>query len=164
VDVHAAVTGKITPFLWFDGRAEEAANFYVSIFKNAKITNISRYTENSPGEAGTAMTVEFELDGEAFIALNGGPAYTFTPAVSFSIDCKDQAEVDHFWDRLSDGGQTIQCGWLADKFGLSWQVVPSVLPELLKSDDEEKADAVMQAMLTMIKLDIATLQEAYDRA
>lgn len=162
--MHAAVTGKITPFLWFDGRAEEAADYYVSIFKNAKVTNISRYTENSPGEPGTAMTVEFELDGQAFIALNGGPEYTFTPAVSFSIDCEDQAEVDHFWDRLSDGGKTIQCGWLVDKFGLSWQVVPSVLPALLQSDDGAKAGAVMQAMLQMIKLDVKTLQEAYDRA
>lgn len=158
------MTGKITPFLWFDGRAEEAADYYVSIFKNAKVTNISRYTENSPGEPGTAMTVEFELDGQAFIALNGGPEYTFTPAVSFSIDCEDQAEVDHFWDRLSDGGKTIQCGWLVDKFGLSWQVVPSVLPALLQSDDGAKAGAVMQAMLQMIKLDVKTLQEAYDRA
>jgi predicted 3-demethylubiquinone-9 3-methyltransferase (glyoxalase superfamily) len=156
--------GKITPFLWFDGRAEEAANFYVSVFENAKIHNVSRYPEDSPGPAGTVMTVEFELDGQAFIALNGGPHFTFTPAVSFSIDCKTQAEVDTFWQRLSEGGRTDQCGWLQDKFGLSWQVVPSVLPELLQDDNEAKAEAVMQAMLTMTKLDIKTLQNAYDAA
>jgi predicted 3-demethylubiquinone-9 3-methyltransferase (glyoxalase superfamily) len=156
--------GKITPFLWFDGKAEEAANFYVSVFDNAKILNASRYGEDTPGEPGTVMTVEFELDGQEFIALNGGPEYTFTPAVSFSIDCKTQAEVDHYWDRLSEGGKTIQCGWLQDKYGLSWQVVPSILPELLKDENDDKSDAVMQAMLKMVKLDIAALQEAYDRA
>ena len=156
--------GKITPFLWFDGKAEEAANFYVSVFENAKIHSVSRYGEGSPGDAGTVMTVSFELEGQEFIALNGGPEYTFTPAVSFSIDCKTQAEVDHFWDRLTEGGRPIQCGWLQDKYGLSWQVVPSVLPQLLQDDDDAKSDAVMQAMLTMIKLDIAALQDAYDRA
>ena len=155
---------KITPFLWFDGKAEEAANFYVSVFENAKINSVSRYGEDSPGAAGTVMTVSFELDGQEFVALNGGPEYTFTPAVSFSIDCKTQAEVDHFWDRLTEGGRPIQCGWLQDKFGLSWQVVPSVLPELLQDDDDAKSDAVMQAMLKMVKLDIKTLQDAYDRA
>ena len=154
---------KITPFLWFDGKAEEAANFYVSVFENAKILAVSRYPEDSPGPAGTVMTVEFELDGKEFIALNGGPQYTFTPAISFSIDCKTQAEVDHFWERFSEGGEQIQCGWLQDKYGLSWQVVPSILPELLKSDNEAKADAVMQAMLKMVKLDIVELQAAYDR-
>lgn len=156
--------GKITPFLWFDDKAEEAANFYVSIFNNAKIHRVSRYAEDSPGTPGTVMTVEFELDGQEFIALNGGPQFTFTPAVSFSIDCATQAEVDRFWDRLSEGGQTSQCGWLQDKYGLSWQVVPSVLPQLLRDDDEKKADAVMQAMLKMTKLDITTLQDAYDGA
>ena len=156
--------GKITPFLWFDGKAEEAANFYVSVFDNAKILSASRYGEDTPGEPGTVMTVEFELDGQAFIALNGGPEYTFTPAVSFSIDCKTQAEVDHYWDRLSDGGKPIQCGWLQDKYGLSWQVVPSILPELLKDENDAKSDAVMQAMLKMVKLDIAELQAAYDKA
>ncbi len=120
--------GKITPFLWFDGNAEEAANFYVSVFENAKILSVSRYGEDSPGTAGTVMTVSFELDGQEFIALNGGPEYTFTPAVSFSIDCKTQAEVDRFWERLCEGGRPMQCGWLQDKYGLSWQVVPSVLP------------------------------------
>jgi predicted 3-demethylubiquinone-9 3-methyltransferase (glyoxalase superfamily) len=156
--------GKITPFLWFDGKAEEAANFYVSVFENAKILNVSRYPEDSPGPTGTVMTVEFELDGQEFIALNGGPQFTFTPAISFSIDCTTQAEVDTFWERLSEGGRTDQCGWLQDKYGLSWQVVPSVLPALLKDDNEEKSEAVMQAMLKMTKLDIKSLQDAYDRA
>jgi predicted 3-demethylubiquinone-9 3-methyltransferase (glyoxalase superfamily) len=144
--------GKITPFLWFDGKAEEAANFYVSIFENAKILSV------------TAMTVDFELDGQEFIALNGGPHFSFTPAISFSIECKTQAEVDHFWERLSEGGQPGQCGWLQDKYGVSWQVVPSVLPRLLQDDDDAKSDAAMQAMLKMTKLDIETLQAAYDRA
>ncbi len=156
--------GKITPFLWFDGQAEEAANFYVSIFDNAKIANVSRYTESSPGVEGAVMTVSFELDGQAFVALNGGPEYAFTPAISFVIDCTTQAEVDRFWEQLSEGGEPIQCGWLRDKYGVSWQVVPSVLPELLQDDDDKKADAVMQAMLKMTKLDIAALQDAYDRA
>jgi predicted 3-demethylubiquinone-9 3-methyltransferase (glyoxalase superfamily) len=156
--------GKITPFLWFDGKAEEAANFYVSIFENAKISKVSRYLEESPGEAGTVMTVSFELEGTEFVALNGGPHYTFTPAISFQIDCKTQAEVDMFWERLSEGGLTNQCGWLQDKYGVSWQVVPSVLPELLQDDDDEKAGAVMQAMLQMTKLDIKTLQDAYANA
>jgi predicted 3-demethylubiquinone-9 3-methyltransferase (glyoxalase superfamily) len=156
--------GKITPFLWFDGKAEEAANFYVSVFENAKILNVSRYPEDSPGPAGTVMTVSFELEGQEFVALNGGPHYTFTPAVSFLIDCKTQAEVDHFWERLSEGGQPSRCGWLQDKYGVSWQVVPSVLPELLQDDDDEKSDAVMHAMLEMAKLDIETLRQAYERA
>ena len=156
--------GKITPFLWFDGKAEEAANFYVSLFENAKILNVSRYPESSPGVPGTVMTVSFELEGQEFIALNGGPEFTFTPAVSFSIDCKTQAEVDHFWDSLCEGGRPSQCGWLQDKYGLSWQVVPSLLPELLQDDNDEKSDAVMQAMLTMTKLDVAALQAAFDRA
>jgi predicted 3-demethylubiquinone-9 3-methyltransferase (glyoxalase superfamily) len=164
VDDDAAVIRKITPFLWFDGQAEEAANFYVSIFDNAKISSVSRYPEDAPGAAGTVMTVAFELDGQEFVALNGGPEYAFTPAVSFSIDCKTQQEVDKFWDRLSEGGRPSQCGWLQDKFGLSWQVVPSLLPELLQDDDDEKSGAVMQAMLEMTKLDIAVLQQAYDRA
>ena len=158
------MSDKITPFLWFDGKAEEAANFYVSVFDDAKIHSVSRYSEGSPGEPGTVMTVEFELNGLRFVALNGGPEYSFTPAVSFSIDCKTQAEVDHYWDRLTEGGRPIQCGWLQDKYGLSWQVVPSILPELLKDEDDNKSDAVMQAMLKMVKLDIPTLQEAYDRA
>lgn len=156
--------GRITPFLWFDGNAEEAANYYVSIFPNAEMLHVSRYAEGSPGEAGTVMTVSFQLDGQRFIALNGGPQFAFTPAISFVIDCATQAEVDRFWNHLSDGGKPGQCGWLEDKFGVSWQVVPSALPELLGADDDAKADAVMQAMLAMKKLDIAALQEAYDRA
>jgi predicted 3-demethylubiquinone-9 3-methyltransferase (glyoxalase superfamily) len=164
VDGDAAVTGKITPFLWFDGKAEEAANFYVSVFENARILGVSRYAENSPGPAGTVMTVEFELEGQKFIALNGGPYFTFTPAISFSIDCRTQEEVDTFWERLSEGGQPGQCGWLQDKYGVSWQVVPSVLPELLRGDDDDKSDAALQAMLKMAKLDIETLRAAYDRS
>ena len=156
--------GKITPFLWFDGKAEEAANFYVSIFDNAKILSASRYGEDTPGEPGTVMTVEFELDGQEFIALNGGPEYTFTPAVSFSIECHSQAEVDHFWDRLCEGGRPSQCGWLEDKYGVSWQVVPTALPELLQDDDDKRSHAAMQAMLKMTKIDIAELQAAADRA
>jgi predicted 3-demethylubiquinone-9 3-methyltransferase (glyoxalase superfamily) len=156
--------GKITPFLWFDGKAEEAANFYVSLFPNAKIHSVSRYGENAPGPDGTVMTVCFELEGQGFIALNGGPQFKFTPAISFSIDCTTQAEVDTLWERLSEGGQPDQCGWIEDKYGVSWQVVPSVLPKLIQDDNDEKSDAVMQAMLKMSKLDIATLQAAYDRA
>jgi predicted 3-demethylubiquinone-9 3-methyltransferase (glyoxalase superfamily) len=156
--------GKITPFLWFDGKAEEAANFYVSVFKNAKIRNVSRYPEDSPGAAGTVMTVSFELEGQEFIALNGGPEFAFTPAISFFIDCETQAEVDAFWERLSEGGKPGRCGWVEDKYGISWQVVPSVLPELMQDDNDEKSDAVMHAMLQMTKLDIETLREAYNRA
>lgn len=160
----ATVIRKITPFLWFDGKAEEAANFYVSVFKSARITHVSRNTEDSPGTAGSVMTVSFELEGQHFIALNGGPQYSFTPAISFSIDCATQEEVDMFWERLCEGGRPVQCGWLQDKYGLSWQVVPSVLPELLGDDDEDKSSAVMQAMLKMTKLNINELQAAYDAA
>ncbi len=156
--------GKITPFLWFDGQAEEAANFYVSIFEDAKILNVSRYPDESPRMPGSAMTVSFELEGQAFIALNGGPEYSFTPAVSFFIDCATQAEVDHFWERLSEGGRPGRCGWLEDKYGVSWQVVPALLPELLQDESDEKSAAVMQAMLQMTKLDLNALQQAYDRA
>ncbi len=158
------MSDKITPFLWFDGRAEEAAKFYCSIFPNSKIIGGLDNTDASPGETGSALTVQFELDGLPFTALNGGPEYKFTPAVSFSIDCKDQAEVDYYWERLTAGGSEVQCGWLEDKFGLSWQVVPSILPQLLQDDDEKKADAVMQAMMKMVKLDVAALQAAYDAA
>jgi predicted 3-demethylubiquinone-9 3-methyltransferase (glyoxalase superfamily) len=165
--MNVAPEAKVTPFLWFDRHAEEAARFYVDVFSAyapARILGDHDYRENTPGEAGTVMTVEFELGGQRFIALNGGPVFAFTPAVSFQIDCESQAEVDHFWERLSDGGRTSQCGWLEDKFGLSWQVVPSVLPRLLRDDDDAKADAVMQAMLTMTKIEIAALQAAYDAA
>ncbi|HEX3464647.1 MAG TPA: VOC family protein [Candidatus Elarobacter sp.] len=158
------MSDKITPFLWFDGQAEEAANFYVSVFKDAKILDVTRNTESAPGETGAALVIEFELAGQRFMALNGGPEFTFTPAVSFSIDCANQDEVDYYWQRLTEGGREVQCGWLEDKFGLSWQVVPSVLPELLASDDRKKADAAMQAMMAMVKLDVAALQAAYDAA
>ena len=155
----------ITPFLSFDGQAEEAATFYVSVFRSGRIIRTTRNTESAPGTTGAALTVEFEIEGQRFVGLNGGPDFAFTPAVSFMIDCKDQADVDYFWDRLTaDGGRPSRCGWLQDKFGLSWQVVPEALPRLLKDSNEEKSDAVMQAMLTMSKLDVAALQAAYDQA
>ncbi|HEY6899454.1 MAG TPA: VOC family protein [Puia sp.] len=146
---------KIHPFLWFDNQAEEAANFYVSVFKNSKITGIT------PGPGGTVLTVGFQLDGEEFTALNGGPLFKFTEAVSFVIDCEDQAEVDYYWNKLTaEGGQPSQCGWLKDKFGLSWQVVPKALIQLLQDKDKARAGRVMQAMLQMKKIDIKKLKEA----
>ena len=152
---------KITPFLWFDTQAEEAATFYTSIFKNAKIGTVTRYSDGGPGPKGTVMTVQFELDGQEFIALNGGPHFTFTEAVSFVVHCETQEEVDYYWEKLSaDGGTPVQCGWLKDKFGLSWQIVPTVLPQLLATADAATAQRVTQAMLHMIKLDIGTLQQA----
>ncbi len=155
---------KITPFLWFDSQAEEAANFYVSVFKNSKILEEARYPEGSPGPAGAIMTISFELDGQQFTALNGGPEFTFTEAVSFVIDCADQAEVDDYWAKLTaDGGEESQCGWLKDKFGLSWQVVPRALPELLSQPDPEVAQRVMQAMLQMKKINISALEAARDQ-
>lgn len=155
---------KIKPFLWFDGKAEEAANLYVSLFKNSRITNISRYGEEGPGPAGSAMVVSFELDGQEFLALNGGPHFSFTPAISFLINCETQEEVDELWEKLSEGGETNQCGWLKDKFGLSWQVVPTALGDMMSDEDEEKAGRVMHAMLQMEKIDIATLKRAYEHA
>ena len=155
---------KITPFLWFDGQAEEAMNHYVSIFKSAKIGNVSRWGKAGPGVEGTVMSATFELEGQEFFALNGGPNFKFTPAISFFITCETQDEVDNFWNKLSDGGRTDRCGWLQDKFGLSWQVVPSVLNKYLGDTDKAKAARVMQAMMTMEKLDIAILQAAYDQA
>ncbi len=157
------VTQKITPFLWFDDSAEEATNFYVSIFKNSEVLSINRYGEAGPGAAGTVMSTSFGLDGQEFMALNGGPHFKFTEAVSFFIDCKTQDEVDGLWEKLSDGGETSQCGWLKDKFGLSWQVIPSALGEMLGDKDRERANRVMQAMLQMTKIDIAKLKEAYDQ-
>jgi predicted 3-demethylubiquinone-9 3-methyltransferase (glyoxalase superfamily) len=154
---------KITPFLWFDNQAEEAANFYVSIFKNSKIKHIARYGDAGPGPKGSVMVVSFELDGVQFTALNGGPRFKFTEAVSFVVDCKSQEEVDHFWDKLSAGGQTQQCGWLKDKYGLSWQIVPTVLMELASDPDAAKSNRVMQAMMQMTKIDIAKLQQAAAR-
>jgi predicted 3-demethylubiquinone-9 3-methyltransferase (glyoxalase superfamily) len=151
---------QITPFLWFNDNAEEAVNFYASIFKDAKITEVARYGEAGPGPKGSVMTMKFRLNGLEFVALNGGPHYTFTPAVSFVVNCETQAEVDHHWDKLVDGGKPIQCGWLVDKFGLSWQIVPTVLPKLLTDKDPAKAKRVMAAMMKMIKLDIPKLEEA----
>ncbi len=157
---------KITPFLWFDNQAEEAAKFYTSIFKNSTIKGDDEYLESAEEvagkPAGSVMTVSFELDGQEFIALNGGPNFKFTEAVSFMIDCKDQEEVDYYWERLSEGGEESQCGWLKDKFGLSWQVVPKALGELMGDPDKEKADRVMAAMLKMKKIIVADLQKAYD--
>lgn len=152
---------KITPFLWFDNQAEDAAKFYASIFKNSKVGAITRYGEAGPGTPGSVLTVEFELDGLSFVALNGGPHFKFTEAISMQIACETQEEVDRLWSKLTeDGGQPGQCGWLKDKFGLSWQVVPTALPRLLKQPDAEKANRVMQAMLQMTKIEIAELERA----
>jgi predicted 3-demethylubiquinone-9 3-methyltransferase (glyoxalase superfamily) len=153
---------KITPFLWFDGQAEEAANFYVSVFKNSKIVSATRYGEAGPGPKGSVMTVEFELEGQRFVGLNGGPNFKFTEAISFVVNCTSQEEVDHFWAKLSEGGQEVQCGWLKDKYGLSWQVVPTILVELMQDKDPVKSQRVMQAMLQMKKIDIAALKQAAD--
>jgi predicted 3-demethylubiquinone-9 3-methyltransferase (glyoxalase superfamily) len=159
------MTGKVlTTFLWFDNQAEAAAEFYTSIFPDSKTGRISRYGEVGPGPAGSVMVVEFQLCGQPFAALNGGPHYSFTPAISFQIPCEDQAEVDYYWGRLSDGGQEVACGWVTDKFGVSWQVVPAILPELTGGPDPEKARRATEAMLSMVKLDIAALQRAYDGA
>ena len=154
---------KITPFLWFDGKAEEAANFYTSIFKNSKITSVMRYGEAGPGPKGTAMSATFQLDGQEFIAFNGGPHFTFSPAISFFVTCETQAEVDDFWEKLSAGGERQRCGWLKDKYGVSWQIVPSALGDMLQDKDAAKSKRVMEAMLKMDKLDIAGLKQAYER-
>jgi predicted 3-demethylubiquinone-9 3-methyltransferase (glyoxalase superfamily) len=153
---------KITPFLWFDTQAEEAASFYVSLFKNSRVKTVSRYSDAGPGPKGTAMTVQFDLNGQEFIALNAGPKFKFTPAVSFVINCETQDEVDYYWDKLSAGGRPDQCGWVTDKFGLSWQVIPTVLGRLMADKDAKKAQRVMQAMLQMKKIDIGELQAAAD--
>jgi len=156
---------KITPFLWFDNQAEEAAEFYVSIFPNSRITEVSRYGDAGPGPAGSAMVVAFELDGSPFLALNGGPDhFTFDESISFSIDCMDQDEVDYYWNSLSKGGAEIACGWLHDRYGLRWQVVPSELLKLLGDPDPERAKRATEAMFTMKKLDIAVLRAAADGA
>jgi len=153
---------EISTMLWFDGRAEEAANFYTSVFKNSTIRSIARYPEGSPGPVGTVMTVAFELDGRPFIALNGGPLFRFNESISFVVHCETQAEVDEFWEKLLEGGAESQCGWLKDKFGLSWQIVPNALLEMLRDKDAAKAKRVMQAMLQMKKIDIQTLKQAYE--
>ena len=155
---------KITPFLWFDTQAEEAAKFYASVFPNSKILKTARYGEAGPGPKGSVMTVEFELAGQRMIALNGGPHFKFTEAISLSVDCKDQKEVDHYWTKLSQGGQESMCGWLKDRYGLSWQVNPAILGELLAGPDAKKAKRVMEAMLKMKKIDIAALKAAAEAA
>ena len=152
---------KITPFLWFDGKAEEAMNFYISIFKNSKILSVTRYGEAGPGPKGTVMTAKFALNGQEFVALNGGPQFTFTEAISFVVNCETQQEVDELWEKLSEGGQKSRCGWLKDKYGLSWQVVPTALVEMLQDKDAKKSNRVMQAMLQMNKIEIETLRRAY---
>ncbi len=152
---------KITPFLWFDGRAEEAANFYTSIFKNSKILKLARYGDAGPGPKGSVMTVTFQLEGQKFMALNGGPHYTFSPAISFFVDCETQTEIDELWEKLSAGGSEVQCAWLKDKFGVSWQIVPRALIELMQDKDPVKSQRVFRAMLQMTKIDIEGLQRAY---
>lgn len=153
---------RITPNLWFDTEAEEAASYYVSIFRSARIVSVTRYPENAPREAGMVMTVEFELDGQRFVAINGGPEFNFNEAVSLQINCADQGEVDYYWERLSAGGEEGPCGWLKDRYGLSWQVVPAGMEELFADPDRARAQRAMQAMLGMRKLDVAALREAAD--
>ena len=154
---------KITPFLWFDDKAEEAMNFYTSIFKNSKPGRISRYGEGAPGPKGKVMSVTFQLEGQEFMALNGGPHFSFTPAISLFVDCKTQEEVDELWEKLSAGGKKERCGWLKDKYGLSWQIIPSALGEMMQDKDPAKSKRVMQAMLQMEKIDIANLRKAYEQ-
>jgi len=155
---------KITPFLWFDGKAEEAMNFYVSIFKNSKVGSVSRCGEGGPGPKGSVMSATFQLLGQEFIALNGGPMFTFSPAISFFVNCETQEEVDELWEKLSAGGEKQRCGWLKDKYGLSWQIIPSILGKLLQDKDAQKSSRAMQAMLQMDKIDIKRLQQACDQA
>jgi len=157
-------TQKITTFLWFDNNAEEAVNFYVSIFKNSRILNTTRYGESGPGPKGTVMTIAFQLDGQEFTALNGGPQFKFTEAISLVVHCQTQEEVDYFWEKLSEGGEKIECGWLKDKFGLAWQIVPDVLFEVFGQGDEQKTERVMKAVMQMKKLDIQGLKQAAGEA
>jgi predicted 3-demethylubiquinone-9 3-methyltransferase (glyoxalase superfamily) len=151
---------KITTFLWFDNNAEEATNFYVSVFKNSRILGASRYSDAGPGPKGSVMTIEFELDGQRFTALNGGPTFKFTEAISLVVHCENQQEVDYYWEKLSEGGQKVECGWLKDKYGLAWQIVPNFLLELLTSGDNAKTGRVMRAVMSMKKLDIEDLKKA----
>ena len=153
---------KIRPFLWFDDKAEEAVNFYVSVFKTSKVVSMSRYGEAGPGPKGTVMSAAFQLEGQDFMALNGGPQFKFTPAISLFVNCETQQEVDELWEKLSEGGRKDRCGWLQDKYGLSWQIIPSVLGKMLGDKDPEKAKRVMQAMLQMSKIEIEGLKRAYD--
>jgi predicted 3-demethylubiquinone-9 3-methyltransferase (glyoxalase superfamily) len=155
-----ASTG-FTTCLWFDGQAEEAANYYTSIFKNSKLGRVGRHTEAGPGPAGAVLTVEFELNGQKFVALNGGPQFTFNEAISFQIHCDDQDEIDYYWSKLTEGGEEIDCGWVRDKYGVPWQVIPTVLPDLITDPNPEKAKRAMEAMLSMTKFDIAALQKAH---
>jgi predicted 3-demethylubiquinone-9 3-methyltransferase (glyoxalase superfamily) len=154
---------KITPFLWFDNNAEDAMNFYASVFKHAKIGKVSRYPEGAPGPAGQVMTAEIEIEGQQFTLLNGGPEFKFTEAVSFLVNCADQEEVDYFWEKLTAGGEESQCGWLKDKFGLSWQIVPEQLGKLMSDPDPKKSQRVMMAMLQMKKIEVAQLEAAYNQ-
>ena len=157
---------KITPWLWFDHEAEEAASFYVSVFGNSRILNITHYGEAAASAAGmpkgSVLTVEFELEGQGFAALNGGSAFTISPAISFMVSCETQEEIDRLWEKLTEGGEEVQCGWLTDRFGVSWQIVPAVMIEMMKDKDPERTERAMQAMLTMVKLDIAALKRAYE--
>jgi predicted 3-demethylubiquinone-9 3-methyltransferase (glyoxalase superfamily) len=153
---------KIVPNLWFDTEAEEAANFYVSVFKKSRVVNVLHYNEAGPRDAGTVMTVEFELDGQRFVGINGGPEFKFDEAVSFEIKCGDQAEIDYYWERLTEGGEESQCGWLKDRYGLSWQVVPTGMEELFTDPDSERGQRAMEAMLQMGKIDLGALQRAAD--
>jgi predicted 3-demethylubiquinone-9 3-methyltransferase (glyoxalase superfamily) len=155
---------KITPFLWFDGNAEEAAQFYVSIFQNSKILGVSRYGEQGPGPKGTVMVVRFQLDGQEFCALNGGPQFSFSPAISFVVNCETQRELDEMWEKLSERGEKQRCGWVTDRYGVSWQIVPAVLPKMLQGADGEQSNRVMNAVMQMDKLDIKGLQRAYEQA
>jgi predicted 3-demethylubiquinone-9 3-methyltransferase (glyoxalase superfamily) len=155
---------RIVPFLWFNDRAEEAMNFYVSLFRNSRVVSVSRYGDAGPGPKGSVMVATFQLEGQDFHALNGGPQFTFSPAVSLLVNCETQEEVDHLWEKLSEGGETNPCGWLKDKFGLSWQIVPTILGRLMQDPDPEKSRRVMKAMLQMEKLDIARLKQAHEQA
>lgn len=152
---------KIAPFLWFDNNAEEAMNFYISVFKNSKVVTVMRYGDAGPGPKGSVMSVAFQLEGQDFMALNGGPVFTFSQAISFFVNCGTQAEVDRLWEKLSDGGEKQPCGWLKDRYGVSWQIIPTVLGEMLQDKDPVKTDRVMKAMLAMGKIEIAGLERAY---
>jgi len=155
---------KITPCLFFDGKAEDAVNFYKSVFKNAKVGHISRYGDNMPMPKGSVMTAELEIEGQKFLALNGPPVFSFSPAISFMVNCDTQQDIDNYWEKLSEGGETQQCGWLKDKFGVSWQIVPSMMPHLMSGASAAQSQKVMQAVMQMTKLDIAAMKQAYEQA